>query len=617
MTFNLHLSPFQRRDEGHGRSAVPLTGFLMLLAMCLAAVPAGARPAAPLDLDAEVGWSGWIVPGVWLPLRITLSARDNFDGTMLIEVPEVQSRSIITYQVPVRITAGARQRLTAEVIITDPRQPVRVRIVQDGREVVRREIALGSVRAVEGVVATLTQDAVGLEFLSALSRRLRAVYISERDLPVRWQAYGGVEWLVIRDLDDRGVLPLQRQALVQWLEQGGRILVTGGDRLAQLQASWLWDLLPATVRGVGQAQPTGLLSGVIGPVGITLVTPRPGASVSPASGPPLAVQWRLGRGTVVLWTFDAFAPSIRAWPGLMQLWQPLIESPPPVTVAHRDLAALLPATRPLPGNAQAALGVLSILYIIVMRIGLRRLGGRRLGAMAIAVVAIVFGILLYEVAAAARVASTALIQISVAEVIPAGQVARVTTYVSIVSPYGGMFGLQAPADAAISPLSRAAVTFVDTASAVRGVAAPGNLTFEVTQVVPLPVRGRITPQEDEAEVEIQNRTGLVLRDAAVISHRQVYRLPDIGPHLTLRLNPARWEVVQPRAVSGALDEQVREWILARLDRQPDDPDSGVDRMWLMARMQDPRVTIQDRRGRPGTVLQILLVPLDAGRVSGP
>lgn len=617
MTFNLQHSTFHRRDGGHGRLAVPLTVFLTLWTVSMAAVPGHAGPAAPLDLHAEVGWSGWIVPGAWLPLRVTLSATDNLEGAMLIEVPEVQSRSVITYQIPVRITAGARQRLTAAIIITDPRQPVRVRIVQDGREVVRREIVLGSTRAVEGVVASLTHDAVGLEFLSTLSRKLRAAYIGEQDLPVRWQTYGGVEWLVIRDLDDRRVLPRQRQALVEWLAQGGRLLVTGGDRLAELRVPWLLDLLPATVRGVGEVRPTGPLSGVSGPVAVALVSPRAGASVSPASGPPMAVQWRWGRGTVVLWTFDAFAPSIRAWPGLEQLWRPLIESPPPVAVAQPELAALLPSTRPLPGSAQAALGVLSILYIIVMRVGLRRLGSLRLGVFAITAVAAVFGTMLYGVAAAARAASSALIQVSVAEAIPASQVARVTTYVSIVSPYGGVFGLRAPAGGAIVPLTRATLTFADTPATVEGTAAPGNLTFEVRQVVPLPVQGRIVPQEDEAEVDIQNRSGMVLRDAALVSHRQVYRLPDIGRQLTLRLNPAKWETVQPRALPIAWEEQVREWVLARLNRQPEDH-SGGDRPWLMARIQDPRLAVQDRRGRPGMVLQVLLVPLDAGaRVPGP
>lgn len=267
---------------------------LVVLLICLVGRPTSATEAAPIDMRVELGWSGWIVPGVWLPVRVDLAANEDLDGVLLVEVPQTQKADLITHQIPVRITAGARLRLTAEVIVTDPRQPVRVRIVQGGREVARREIVPTSARTVEKVVAALTEDAAGLEFLSGLPRKVGGVYLSEEDLPERWQTYGGIEWLVIRDLDDRRVLPPQRHAIRQWVEQGGRLLVTGSD--PRLHASWLSDLLPATIRGTGQAPPTGALSGVAGPIEIALVDPRPGASVSPTVGPPLMVRWRHGRG---------------------------------------------------------------------------------------------------------------------------------------------------------------------------------------------------------------------------------------------------------------------------------------------------------------------------------
>ena len=146
---------------------------------------------APVDLEAELGFGGWIVPGVWMPLRVEIGSRDALDGELVVSTGAGQ-RSQITWRHPVTLGPGTRQRLHLDVIIDDPRDPVQVSIRNRGVVLVQKAIPTGALRAADGVVIGVTEDAAGLEIVGALPRRLRPAYLRESQLPVRWQDYEGV-----------------------------------------------------------------------------------------------------------------------------------------------------------------------------------------------------------------------------------------------------------------------------------------------------------------------------------------------------------------------------------------------------------------------------------------
>lgn len=609
-------------DKGHGLQAMPLVCALALLLLIATQRPVlsaveGSVSAAPVPPRLEVfaGYAGWIAPGVWVPLAVGITTSEALDGMLLVRVAEAsRSAPVTTYQHRLRLGAVSRERIQFDVLIRDPRQPLLVTVQSGGREVARREVMLGSGRVAEGVVAALTRDAAGLEFLATLQRGLRPAYIQEADLPVRWQEYASLELVVIRDLDERRVLPAQRQALREWVLQGGRLLVTGVERTALPRASWLEELLPAVPTGRTREASAGLFPGLPHAVMIAVVTPKPGASYRPLAGGPLAVQWPRGRGTVVLWTFDAFSPALRAWSGLPPLWRDLLDVPPVPAIASRDLAGVLPTTQPLPSSAQIILAALSVLYILSIRVALRRLGAVRAGWVGITVVSLVFGAMLYGFSLTARSASTSITQASIVEAIPDADIARVTTFASLISPYGGPFTLGAPADAFAQPLTRTALTFSDGLREVTGAAPSSGVMFEVTQMVPLMLRGKVEETPASIAVEVVNDSGLVIRDAMLFRHRQAYRLPEIQARLSARLDPEKWETVG-RAVPSTLDGQIHDWLFTRLESRPVEQIAGRDRWWLIGWIQDHRLEVTLQRSRPGQSRQMVVIPLEV--VKGP
>lgn len=568
------------------------TILLLLLTQSAAGAPA-------IRLEAQAGWSGWVPLGTWIPLKVDLASSEPLDAAIIVDAPLPGRDGVLSFRLPVRVGPAA-QRVIMDILLPDARRPATVRVVVGGRELARSEIRIAPTRVVEGVVLALTREGAGLEFLAESSRKLRPAYITESDLPARWQGYGGVVLLAIRDLDPGAMSPAQRQAIEHWVAQGGRMVVTGGERLASLRTPWLLRMLPAVPVALTQVRDLSGPRGIRGPILAASLALKPGAS----SRGPLIAQWRWGAGAVTVWGFDAFAPEIRSWPGRAAQWREALGAPVRHAVASRDFAAALPTSRPLPGGLQAGLAALSLVYVLVARAALVRAGRVRSGWLVVPMVAAVFALAMYGFALHSRRMGTSVVQAAVVEVIPGTGRARVSSFVSLISPYGGTFALDAPQDATVQPIGPASFIF-DGPSAISGNAPTSGLKVEVQQLVALAVDGAVEAGPAGLRLGISNRTGSEISDALVFRNGQVFRLPRIGAQFSMHLDPAGWEEVvrQPVPPPGTGDRFIDE-VLGRLRGQTF-PDVGA---WLVGRITDERLTV---RGRPMQVEshQLLVLPL--------
>lgn len=584
-------------------SASAVLGFLLL-------VPGGGwrlpvEGASAIQLEAQVGWSGWVPLGAWLPLRVALSSTESLDAAVVVDVPLPGRDGVMSFRRMVRLGPVEQHHLTMDILMPETRRAATVRLVSGARELARTDLRVAPTRVVDGVVLALTHDTAGLEFLTAFPQKLRPAYVRETDLPARWQGYGGVALLAIRDLDARVVSQAQQRAIETWVAQGGRLVVTGGERLVSLRAPWLLTMLPAMPAGLTRMSSAQVPRGVHGPILAAALTPKPGAS----QRSPLIARWRWGAGVVTMWGFDAFAPEWRSWPGAAAEWGEALNAPVWPAVASRELAAVLPAGRPLPGGLQMGLAVLSLAYVVVVRATLFRAGRVRSGWLAVPVVASVFALVAYGFALQARRAGTAVVQAAVVEVIPGTGAARVSGVASLISPYGGTFGLEAPADGTVQPIQPAPLTF-DGAGTISGSAPKTGLQLEVRQVVALAVEGHVAAGPQGLRLTISNRSGLQISDAMVFRGGQRYRLPRIGTQFSALLDPAGWEAVirQPVPPLDTGDRLIED-VLARLQRGQSSSDAAA---WLVGRIQDERLAV---RGGPMQVEshQVLVLPLPAGQ----
>lgn len=582
----------------HGILAMPVVFLLSGLAFA----------APPVDLQAELGFGGWIVPGVWIPLRIDIATRVAIEGEVIISVGGTHRESM-SWHHPLNLGAGTRQRLNLDVIVDDVRQPVQLSIFSRGDLFAQQTIATGAQRAAEGVVVALTEDAAGLEIVTDLPRRLRPAYLSEAQLPVHWQDYEGVALVVLRDLDDTRLSPSQREALIQWVAQGGHLLVTGGDSSA-LQVSWLRDLLPARPRGATNSIVLLATTGTKRPVPIVAIQPRPNAQRITDAGTVVAARWSYGRGVVTLWAFDPLRPDARGWPTRRGLWSNLLEIRAGPRVASVDLARVLPTSQSLPGRAQAGLAVLLVLYIFVVRYAQQRWVPHRGGWLILVAATLAMGGIMYTFAITARGSTIASTQVTLIEALPGLQLARAATYVSIVNPYGGVYRLEGMGDAVLRPVDRIPVTFLGAPNRLSASGAGRGLMFEALQMIPQHVAARVTEGDGGAELIVSTDPGARISGPVLFLRGRLYPLPDFDDRLSLVLDPTRWEGLQAR---GPIPQDLRSQIRHALYTRLRETDHLRERLWLVAWVNDPRPRVTLSNNPTAPALELLVVEVATAR----
>jgi hypothetical protein len=179
--------------------------------------------------------------------------------------------------------------------------------------------------------------------------------------PLTWSPISHVIW---DGLAPEALGTGQQQAIVDWLHWGGQLVIVGGagPAFAPLRESFLAPYLPADASGenvmrtgtelndlaraypppvaghdpdepVALNTPTTEAWEMLGrrykdpvpipvvekkPMFITGLTPKPGATAIPLGGegnPPLGVEWKVGRGRVLMLAVSLTDPDLIAWPG--------------------------------------------------------------------------------------------------------------------------------------------------------------------------------------------------------------------------------------------------------------------------------------------------------------
>jgi hypothetical protein len=306
-----------------------LIGFCLLATVAFAApspLAAAPLPAADAALTVDIGFGGVFQVGRWTPVRLTVA-----EGRMLTAasatIADVDGRPV-TY--PLQVDGSH-----AEGLMQSGRLDAAVRIaatMADGSSL-ERLIPVGGAHA----TTCLRQDTelwlligrqIGFERAAeqlnaghtdaSRPAAINAQTIDAARLPTEPAALDGVQLLV---LDRQRLAPEQSHAIRDWVQRGGRLVVTAGHDAADLSAPPLPDWLPATVGPVYQERQTTALTGKVtawvpnrGALrslnALELVELQPGSGVSILDGPtlPLVVQAGLGLGTVTVVALNLDAP---------------------------------------------------------------------------------------------------------------------------------------------------------------------------------------------------------------------------------------------------------------------------------------------------------------------
>ena len=208
----------------------------------------------------EFGFDGYYKRGRWAPLQLLVvseNEHDSFVGELEVEVTNLLSgETIQNYSTPVTLTRTDRRRYTLHVFQPGTSTKMMVSIVNhEGQVKVAREIIPDFPKETKDLfILALTppghdvlDDWHGLQFDSSEETRTFVLHpASQKHLPLNWIGYDSIDLVVIRgvSLTANRISTTQQSALLDWVRNGGTLLISGGNNLQYLRDSFLAPLLP-------------------------------------------------------------------------------------------------------------------------------------------------------------------------------------------------------------------------------------------------------------------------------------------------------------------------------------------------------------------------------------
>jgi len=480
------------------RSLATLGGLLAVVAA--ATMPAVARAdSSPIDLSVTDGWTGTLGGGSWLPVVVTLHNRGgDFRGQVVLTVQGGdgstsrcfvthggkgtfcqsfgngnQSGSDADYAAPVALAAGVTKTVTFTVLAGSP--SVHVRVLDDGGHVAVAtdhdlDVSFGGQRTVVAVVSTSSGSLDNLATVrTTAGQTVEVVHLRPGDLPAQGVPLASFDAVVLDHAPTDTLSSGQRQAIVDYVEGGGALLIIGGSDAKATLAGLPAGLAPVTYQGTTSIHGMPQLAAMVGNAGLDATVPavrvQPHGTVAFREGElPLLIVARRGLGQVAFAAVDPGAQPLASWAGDQTLLRRLLLrtisaqgggpqstvsfSGSPGTQAHTTLAAEMgpvgQAVALIPGIGlpdASVLGLMLVGYIVVAGplsyMVLRRLRRRDLLWVTAPAIAVVATVLAYSTGLGTSGRGLTINEVRVLHIEPGSDRATVDAFAMVFSPHGG------------------------------------------------------------------------------------------------------------------------------------------------------------------------------------
>ncbi len=280
----------------------------------------------------------------WAPLQVVVTSRnEDFNGELSVEVRNIFSGELIqTYATPFSLTRTDRQRRTIYVFLPGIASQLSIKLVNPAGHVRdSHELTSEFLKPLNDLVIlalTPSRDLLsrwdGKQIDDGSKGHASVAYTDFKGLPDHWKGYDSVDFFVIRgvSLDERRVSNRQQQALLDWIQRGGTLLVSGGADLHWLRGSFLEALLPVALGSLQRK--TQLLKpmqrfGFAADTPFDLIEFKPKPGMVPLvgdEGQTYIAKRFFGGGQIISLGFDYIAPPFSDSPGADAFWEWLIQT---------------------------------------------------------------------------------------------------------------------------------------------------------------------------------------------------------------------------------------------------------------------------------------------------
>lgn len=456
---------------------------LLLLAFVLVFIVRTSVPALAavgegpsLTMEISPAYQGYFKYGEWLPVWVTL---DNAGADLQAEVHVRVSGSTANsvYAMAVALPAGAHKVLPLYVLPNNFSHELQAELVSGGEVLLAETITVRpqpNISYLSGIIASQRGALSLLQGVQLPSSRTHfLVDLSISELPERSAALNSFDCLILNDTDTSRLTPGQAQALLLWVQRGGRLVIGGGAGAGQTFAGLPDALLPLSLSGVTDLETLSALAGlasgapirVPGPFAVAGGQPTGAAILVEQDGHSLVLEKTVGKGHVDFIALDLSAAPFDAWSGTTAFWQALITPgaayeglPPDMSPRQMVSNAVNNALYNLPSlDLPSARWLTILLGVYIVLVGpvnyfiLRWRNKRHLAWITIPAITLIFSGVSFGLGYAMRGTDLIINKVAIARAQPDSP-AQVYSYIGLFSPANQTYEIEVQGDTLLSPM---------------------------------------------------------------------------------------------------------------------------------------------------------------------
>ncbi len=341
-----------------------LCALLIMLIVQFTSTGAFAAPSKPdIDIEVEAGFNGVARMDSKIPFRITLRNRGAaFNGEVQVLQPYRDYNSVQVYAMPCSLPKGSEKELVMYVPVTTAKRDIKISLAK-GNKVVktinyRFNRTLPPYTPVVGIISddeSLERNFGGIMInrtyqaavdppgntLLPRSKEITnedysdqdswATRIDEKSIPDTLDGFSQFDVILISNFDTGRLTDQQFEALSEWVDYGGILLIAGGPGWRKTFGGLPGYLKPAVTASEIRKVGTGFVANFsdkeppAGETDIIPIDPGQGTALAEESGYPMIVSCSKGDGAVAYLAFDPGLEPIVHWSGAKSMWQSVIQ----------------------------------------------------------------------------------------------------------------------------------------------------------------------------------------------------------------------------------------------------------------------------------------------------
>ena len=219
--------------------------------------------------EVNFGFNGGYKSGKWTPLNVHLRSQNQsttFDGELTVETRHIYTdEPIFRYAMPLQLSKTDRKLKTFYINCPKTTFKLFIQLEQSNGSKGQVETSITAPQVTHEITPPTSiankdylvlvlapsgdklQRIINNKLLDDEGTQAHVKYLpNSRAMPSRWIGYDAVDLVIVREvsLTEARILKSQQSALLDWVQRGGTLILSGGSNFQYLKGSFIEHLLP-------------------------------------------------------------------------------------------------------------------------------------------------------------------------------------------------------------------------------------------------------------------------------------------------------------------------------------------------------------------------------------